>query len=56
MKPLGRKFCKLPKSKHKVKHLGKNIAGWWEDICTPNKTKDKTQAKKAIKNEIIDED
>jgi hypothetical protein len=51
MKPLGRKHFKSKTSKHHVKIKGK-FACWWEDVCTPNKTKEKTQASKDINKEI----
>jgi hypothetical protein len=53
MKPLGRKSFKGKESKHHVKIAGKFYC-WWDDVCTPNKTRDKTQAKKLISTEIQD--
>lgn len=51
MKPQGRKFFKdKTGSKHHVRVKGKFMA-WWTDVCTPNKTKEKREAKKQIELE-----
>ncbi len=52
MRPLGRKFY-LDKTggKRHLKVNGKYIA-WWTVICTPNKTREKQDSKKEIKNEL----
>ena len=49
MKPMGRSYFKGKDSKHKVKINGK-WHNWWGDICTPNKTREKRQARIDINN------
>ena len=51
MKPQGRRYFKSKTAKHHVKIKGKFIA-WWEDVCTPNKTREKQAVKKEIKSEL----
>lgn len=51
MQPMGRKYFKHKGSKHHVRIKGKFFA-WWLDVCTPNKRRDKEDAKKQIKQDI----
>jgi hypothetical protein len=49
MKPMGRAYFKGKDSKHKIKINGK-WQNWWSNICAPNKTREKRQARIDINN------
>lgn len=52
MAPLGRTFYKAG-AKHKVKHKGKHLKGWWEVVVPASKAKFKRQVRKEIENEKL---
>ena len=52
MTPEGRKTIRLPGSKWKPKHNGKNVPGWWEDIAPPCKRRARQESRTEIKREV----
>lgn len=49
---MGRRYYKVKSGgKHHVKIEGKFHA-WWLDVCIPNKTREKRQARLEIKKEL----
>ncbi len=53
MKPMGRKKLRngIASAKHKPKLNGKNLVGWWETIVHLSKSRDRREAKQAIREE-----
>ncbi len=55
MKPLGRSYFKHKGLSKQDVHPPKGWINWWEDVVTPNKTREKRLAQNDIIKEIYDE-
>lgn len=52
MKPFGRKTIQIPNGKHHTKINGKHLIGWWENIVSLCKKRERQQVKVDIKREL----
>ena len=53
MKPMGRRKNRMQSAKHKPKENGKNLKGWWENVVSPCKKRDRREAKEEIKTGLF---